>query len=132
MIFFPFLMRKEIAKGLSLTLKKVASTLCNCTLPLPRVHVFHIFSISLSTTLRIRPNGTVFVLAGELENVTTTHKIAPKRGDIVTFSYSHLSPATGLPLAVRMLRVRRDITWEHVVERAQEDDADEKLENSMH
>eukprot|EP00026_Physarum_polycephalum_P003691 Phypoly_transcript_03705.p1 GENE.Phypoly_transcript_03705~~Phypoly_transcript_03705.p1 ORF type:complete len:765 (+),score=83.89 Phypoly_transcript_03705:12-2306(+) len=76
------------------------------------------------------PNGTVFVVGDAPDNATMAHKIAPKRGDIVTFSYSHLSTASGLPQGVRMLRVRRDVTWEHVAERALEHEH-EKEENTV-
>ena len=97
--------------------------------PLPLFHTFSSLTCLHPSHYANRPGGTVFVI-GEIPDLSLSHKVTPKRGDIVTFSYSYLSTATGLPHDVRMLRVRRDVTWEQVMDRA-EDDVDEKLENSM-
>lgn len=49
-----------------------------------------------------------------MEDNNLSKDIKPKRGDVVTFSYSGFSRSS-IPIQPKIFRIREDITWEDVL-----------------
>lgn len=89
---------KDLLRNLALELNL---TLFNCALQQVK-HLFLFFD---------RPEGESFEILRE--NIKTEPK--PVRGDVVTFSYDKYSQKS-IPVNPVILRVRKDVTWEDVLE----------------